>query len=500
MAMEKVLSPSGWDWPCPVASFVKLDSAFRMGANDRRDFVKRAGVAGCSLFSKEIERVKFAKDEIPVHVIALGASEAWGPNRNGDAFSEATLKESHSGFVKDAHWFRNHKNKKAQNHPHYGVVKLSAYNPEMRRVELIVGLPATEKAAELLGCNGPADKELDELSKTGSIAVSMACRVPYDVCSGCGNKAKTLDEYCKEASCKYGGCTNNLTKLVKTANDVHLLHVVNVQPRFFDISKVFRPADRTAYGSKADWIKAANDGGYFGVGGAATAASLNVTAPIKIAVLQDASGSSIGDTYVKLAYGLAGLEDDVPPKEVLAAFARKPAINFESLGLDDATNTVKFAGALAALADKKIILPLRDFATITKRASLAPDAVRQVRGVYGRLLSSADGVARLRNNKFSLEGKVASFEQRNEASRYVSLMSLDKKAVDSRCVHNVCAGLDANLKNVFELEKVASVSNDAEELLKDYACYKVAALARIAKFDEELLLTARLSACQNYVM
>ena len=79
----------------------------------------------------------------------------------------------------------------------------------------------------------------------------MACRIPFDVCSGCGHKARTRAEYCKAATCKYGGCHDNLGKI---AADGHILHVDNPNPSFFDISNVFRPADRTAYGVKADWL------------------------------------------------------------------------------------------------------------------------------------------------------------------------------------------------------------------------------------------------------
>jgi len=505
MAMEKTISPSGWDWDVPIAAIMKLGNDNRFGASDRREFVKRAGHAGASIFDDQISRLKFAKDEIPVHLIGLGASEAWGPNRNGDGFTEATLKRTHDTFVKYAYWFRNHKNKKAEGHPHYGIIKASAYNPEMRRVELLVGLPATKKAAELLKCDGPADKELEKLARDEPIPVSMACRVPYDVCSGCGNKASTREQYCKEASCKYGGCYNNLTRLIKTAEDVHLLHVINDNPIFFDMSGVFRPADRTAFGVRADWVKAASDG-FFGIDGAKSAADLGVTAPMAVIMAQDfALGTPFVSGQVKLAYGLAALEqqaDEWAASPVKLAFVPEVQPPADLIGLElHSERQEKIAAGLTALADKKIILPLRDFANMTKRASLVDIAGSLLPGVYLRMINDGSLSQRLASNPFSMSEKLASAKQRQTASKMVASHSLEKNAVDARCKRATLRSCAAPiLKNVFWNEKSAADKDEAEKLVRDYACYKVAALQRIAAFDDEFMLTARLSACQNQVI
>ena len=106
MSMIKYVSPSGWEWDRPVMVPVPISSRGLIG-NDRREFMKLAG----HMFIDEVDRTKFADDEVPVHMIALGASEAYGPNRNGDGFKEATCKEYHDTFVKFAKFFRNHKNK-----------------------------------------------------------------------------------------------------------------------------------------------------------------------------------------------------------------------------------------------------------------------------------------------------------------------------------------------------------------------------------------------------
>jgi hypothetical protein len=54
-------------------------------------------------------------------------------------------------------------------------------------------------------------------------------------------------------------------------------------------------------------------------------------------------------------------------------------------------------------------------------------------------------------------------------------------------------------KTTFYNEKKAHDSPLAEELARDYALYKLAALYHIAHSDPEFVLTARLAACQNQV-
>lgn len=379
--MLKIVNNDSFDWGDePLGSIIKVSSEGLVGS-DRNDFLK---VASASLLDS-VDSIKVNPGEELVHVIALGDTENWGPNRNGDGFSKQACKDYHHYFVKDAHVYRNHKNTDPKKS--YGVVKASAYNDEMNRVELIVALNGTEKAAKA-NDGLVADKELEKLESDKPLAVSMACftnplwpiltksgyrpikdirvgdevftkerryrkvtelnrrnytgfvytissmgaelelteghllwvkrgteepawmgvekmlltdtlpageypneffgieaisrkfvkdipvynfevdedhsyvaggiishncRVPFDVCSYCGNKASTRDEYCTDESkgghCKAGGLKNNLGKLVKVAGKLHHLHADNTKPYFFDISHVFVPADRIAYAS-----------------------------------------------------------------------------------------------------------------------------------------------------------------------------------------------------------------------------------------------------------
>lgn len=498
MGMIKVLSPSGWDFGVQPVSLVKVASTGLRGA-DRTAFLKRASHS----FLPFLDQVKFAEDEEPVHLIALGASEAYGPNRNGDAFKEAALKRYHDTFVKFARWYRNHKNKEPERS--YGVVKLSAYNPAMRRAELLVLLNKTAAAAERNG-GLVADRELEKLARGEDIPVSMACRVPYDVCAGCGNRARTREEYCKAANCRYGGCADNLTKLIKAGGDIEIAHVLNDHPAFFDISNVFRPADRIAYGNRADWLqKAASADGFFGDDGVKLAAELS--APLSVIVHQDTMQPGQWNAHVtgqlKLAHGLAAMEESSSYRlgdAIKLAFTSEiqPALDFAKLGLDT-DHPVKTAAALGALADCRIILSLREFARLTKADELTKSAAAVLPGVYRRMLNDGTLERRVVHNQYQVVEKLAAAAVRAEASRLTDSHGLEKEAVQRRCQLASLRGHSVPAK-VEMTEKTAHDQQAVEELARGYAVYKLSALHRIAASDSDFLLTSRISACQNQVV
>jgi len=168
---------------------------------------------------------KYASDdkETLIHLLALGDGETTGANRNGDYFSRNVNQTRHNTFLK-AGYFHNHENKDKSKA--LGRVVASAHNGPMGRVELIVALD-----------NNKCAKDLAELEKNGSFPVSMSCLVSHDICSICDNKAKTRKDYCKHASDMLGSILD----------DGRQVYVANPDPDFFDISKVWRPADRVAY-------------------------------------------------------------------------------------------------------------------------------------------------------------------------------------------------------------------------------------------------------------
>lgn len=83
--------------------------------------------------------------------------------------------------------------------------------------------------------------------------VSHNCKVPFDRCSICGNKAKTRDEYCKHAREYMGTIVDEvlarqwsieLGRIILPGTKVF---VFNDFPRFFDLSRVYIGADRTSF-------------------------------------------------------------------------------------------------------------------------------------------------------------------------------------------------------------------------------------------------------------
>lgn len=192
------------------------------------------------------------QNETLVHLLALGDGENIGPNRNGDFFSRDANRKYHHTF-KTAHFFRHHDNDDPAKS--YGRVVEAAHNGPMGRVELIVGLD-NEKCAEDLGI----------IEKKGFFECSMSARVPFDVCSVCQNKARARSEYCKHAS----------TMMGRILSDGRQVYVDNPDPTFFDISRVWRGADRIAR-TFCTLNKAASDGAV--VGGAELAEHLGVVDP-----------------------------------------------------------------------------------------------------------------------------------------------------------------------------------------------------------------------------
>jgi hypothetical protein len=159
-------------------------------------------------------------------VNALGAGEFYGSNRNGDYFPEPALVEHHKTFETLGRVYRHHRNKPKLGHRIYGEILYSHYNHKMHRVELVIGLDI----------NAAPDLK-EKIDKGEFPPISMGSRVPYDECSICGNRAPRIQDYCEHAK----------TMMNKILSDGRKVYVINTKPKFFDISFVHVPADRTAY-------------------------------------------------------------------------------------------------------------------------------------------------------------------------------------------------------------------------------------------------------------
>jgi hypothetical protein len=177
-----------------------------------------------NLFAKTLSELKPDKDETVLHIIGLGDEETLGPNRNNDAFARADNQKCHKTFVELGHLFRDHKNTDPE--LACGRVIDSGHNPQMGRVELLVGLN-----------NRKCAKDIQKVEKGEDIAFSMGSAQDYDVCSHCKNKAETADKHCDHIKNHLGEVTEDGKKI----------YMKNPNPKFFDISIVWKPADRIAY-------------------------------------------------------------------------------------------------------------------------------------------------------------------------------------------------------------------------------------------------------------
>lgn len=484
MSMIKVIQPNSQDFSEPVASLIKISSRGLIGS-DKQALVKRAGAE----FAHKLENIKFAKDEIPVHMIAIGATEDYGPNRNGDGFTRDCCRNYHQTFEKFARFYRDHANKNPAKS--FGIVKASAYHEPMKRIELVCALNGSHEAADRNG-GLIADKEIEKLASGKDIAVSMACKIPFDICSSCGNKARTRAEYCDAPEygghCKAGGLRRNIGRVM---SDGHVLHADNPNPTFFDISHVFRPADRIAYVS-GKLEKAASAAI---LSGAELAEQLGVTAPVTV----DLSGNSSKRAELQLLAlnMLAQVEaEQRNPEWTKVALASAPAVQ-PPLDVTPCTS-VKIAEVLRGLADAGVVLPLRDFLSLTIKTAgenLVSTVSKALPDIFSKLANDIDIVTKLENNAY-YPANTAPNHVRVWAEKVAQTHSVLPQSVERRAYLAV-------LRNVqptdIPCEKQATGSSETA-LAQHYALYKIAAFAAICEKHGNNLLTANHCVLQNYIM
>lgn len=478
----KTVSPCGWDFDRPAVMPIKVSSRGLIG-NDRTEFLKTASVA----LANKIDNIKIAKDEEPVHIIALGAYEAYGPNRNGDAFDERNCRDHHDTFTKHARYYRNHKNKPHLGHPHYGIVKASAYNEQMKWVELLALLNAQKSATDRNG-GLIADRELEKLARGENIPTSMACMVHHDVCGWCGKQSRNPSEYCTKESCAAGGCRDNLAKLVKVGNIIHHVHVKNPNPRWFDISSVSHNADRISFAGSADWMKSAEDnGGFLGVGGFETATRLGLEPPTRFTKVASTHDRRRLEEQLKVATLVARVEDlrtELPNVLVNSVFimGRQPVEYLPD-------ENIKRAEAYSELARRGVVLSPYAFLCLECGSpAMEPYMKEKLAGLTRRMLLDGGMEDILANAAF--DTVESSYATKLWARKYAD----HKITGDLTHLVQKAAMVSAN-----ESFYSADVDQDVvEEYARNYCAYKVAALHEIWRTQpDDFLLTVRVAVEQN---
>ncbi len=456
MSMIKIIPPGAYPDSEDIHFGLVKRASSGLRGNDLADLIKKAGHP----LAAKLKSMQPMSGEVLVYLNAMGSTESVGMNRNFDAYPFGMLKIAHPTFVKHARMFRFHQNKIKEKS--YGIVKLSHFNEPVERVELVVGLNGSKEAAErnrgLL-----ADEELDMLEKNAEIEVSMSVRVPHDVCSGCGNKAKTRANYCTADMCKYGGLKDNIGK---TFEDGHVQYADNPAHDnvFFDISRVRRHADRTA----VVFGKIASHGA---IGGAELAELLRVTEPEWMEADEESPYSSPRIArLVKLANRLADRESSIvsQPSDIL--FNQN---NLSPIQIPQEKRAGHGrASMFRALADSCVLLTPLDWLRFTTGESTekCADAAQQMSlflpRVFRSLVEDEALSSRMRDDPCK-PSEYASQDHVRWACKLASDRSFDSNALRRRAWNTA-------MSNTTTRDKSAStVSPVAEELSRQYAIYQV---------------------------
>lgn len=214
--MIKLVTNDSYDFGDVGARLVPIS---RRGADQQ--FIKSAGEGVFHDFLKDVQPVP---GKTVIHVLAVGDEENYGPNRNADAFSGEDNKTAHTSFRDIGHVFRNHQSDdpfKA-----VGEVLATAHNARMHRIELMLALD-----------NKKCQREVEAINNGKEAPVSMGSMQKYDVCSFCDHKAPTASDHCSHVKDMLGLVAANGRKI----------YMQNPKPKYFDISLVFKPADRIAH-------------------------------------------------------------------------------------------------------------------------------------------------------------------------------------------------------------------------------------------------------------
>jgi hypothetical protein len=481
--MIKIVLPTAWDFDEPIAQLVECHSK----GVDSSWLIKRAAAG----VFRGFDDIKPQKDHSLIHLIALGDAETYGGNRNGDWFYKTarhldlpmpnwdrvlTKKgeydhkspetftdktnvgnlERAATFTKFAHVFKHHKNRPHEGHKIYGAVKAAAHNDKMDRVELMIEVPHGKDWND----------DLEKLASGQDIPWSMAAKVAYDICSVCGHKAKTRDDYC-------GHLQNDLTSMLKTG---HVVGSVNDHMTFFDISRVIRPADRIAWSltkaASADLVKSAAD----------LAFDPEYSAYPNISVLAASMGPRLSKRAALLnkAAEIEKKINLIPAKGLLRGVRPREDKECKMASFHSLPDMYR------ALADAKVCLPFEQWAALTlgstKVAELSEElgtARQYLNGCFSRALNDMDNV--VGNSAYDPSNNYPAAQLRKVANDLSPEYGLAPEQIKSRAIYNTVR-MD-NQIIVHPNSFIVKAASDVEGLIQNYVAYKLAFLESIENSD-----------------
>lgn len=463
----KFSDTNDWNWDIdPVQIIVNNNTLVKAGSdNSKFNFEKTA-------------------NQTDVLVIALGAYEGTGANRNGDIFKEAECVKNYKTFVKSGSKRpdgsfdgravnRHHKNKPED--PKYGNIKQAVYNDKMKRIELVIGLD-NEKCAE----------EIQKLKEGKQINVSMAAKVAFDKCTWCGHEAKTDNDRCSHIPKELGEINKK----------GEMCSMENINPKWFEISIVGRPADRIGMS-----LKLASDNHYI-----KTAQDYKLLYPGFVPPVDDnyISISKYAEDKRRLARKLAALEKHVDAvmtsgpknsKDKYLAEHKSKLKHSDNLSDDTIEELRKFEPQklLKELADNGIVFSPEDFIKYVfgaKSLGKSEDLFSKVKSHLPSMFSDIDedGDDEVNEEKYDPSGfSVIPKPLRNLVKNLFEDHSMFGEPSHRRIMKiTIVKKLPLDKIKKEEHSKEASV----KELAKQYASYKLAALHYMNeqnKLDEDTM-------------
>lgn len=473
--MNKIILPSSFDFDQPIASLI---GAHRQGL-DRDALVKRASSA--PIVEKFAEYSPKPGHSL-IHLIAMGSTDTFGANRNGDIFyknarafdipesdwkqvhlqngrthqksaetftnrTETGLIDQYPTFVTHGDVYWHHRNKKRKGDTVYGAIKAAEYNHPMERVELLVEVDDARWASDL-----------EKLANGDDLSFSMSCTVPFDICTACGHKAKNRGEYCDHLA-------KHLGQLDKSG---HVIGAVNERPVFFDISKVHRPADRIAHAL----TKAAEEDRT--LGGAELAEQIDhLDSPPE--VVAAAHPGRVSDR-IALIHKLARMEKEIPTCGRVIHIRR--ILNSDVPEEEDPEtegDQEKSSVLFDVLAKQGACLPFRNFASILlpedileKAGELIDEAESNLPWVYRSIGDRAENVA----SNLAYDPRPGNEPYIEKAADSLAhKYGLTDRALKVRSLY-VPAGIKVQEKSA----EYHQISPPAQQLLNEYAAYQLSFL------------------------
>jgi len=455
--IQKLIFPDAFDFGMPTASLVPLHSR---GVDDQW-LHKRA-----AMFDNDLDSFERKPGHQYIHLISVGAWDRYGPNNNGDAFirKNAThtcphpkdpsrktidltggLTEYHDKtFMKNGKVYKDHVNKHKDGTPSGYIVK-AAYNSNMDRGELIVGVDESKWR-----------NELQKVASGEPIYFSMGSDCPEDICSYCHNEARKLSDYCVHLK----------KHAMQIASDGTQVCALTPRPFFHDISGVGRPAEKICFGLR----KVASQV----ITGAELAEMYSLAPPAEIFPY----GSSAARRY-NLLQKLAKIEKEIlmstDPEEGIEGFCHGSGFGEVDDDIVGRLSGEDPHAVLGALKRFKVVLPADLFFRMImgdKFADIEPDmddVKASIPGVLGRVLESSNVGEVLGDGSYEESGCCDGAMMR-DAEAMMPECSIHAEPVRVRVIRAVVNGTPVGGKTVIE-KKAGEVSERAELLATEYANY-----------------------------